>query len=248
MDRYTTKRRLLRPLTALRRRRRAGRLNPYTLTVYESHDYRPSMRHFFLATRDNPDILIDVDLPDGSVVVDVGAYIGEWSERILERADERGVQDLQIHAFEPEPHAYKRLLAGTGQDPRVQLHSFGLAGRDRAEQLTIGGPGSSLFVDPTTPGYLGATEIDLRDAGAVLSALDIDRVDLVKINIEGGEFELIDRLHETGWLARMGPLIIQFHEFGPDAYRGRRRNRRQLAKTHRCTWNYTWVYERWDPR
>ena len=25
-------------------------------------------------------------------------------------------------------------------------------------------------------------------------------------------------------------------------------NRHQLAETHRCTWDYPWVYERWDPR
>jgi hypothetical protein len=43
-------------------------------------------------------------------------------------------------------------------------------------------------------------------------------------------------------------VIVQFHEFAPGAYRGRRRNRRALAETHRCTWSYPWVYERWDPR
>ena len=216
--------------------------------LYEAYDYRPSMRHFVVATRDNPEILFDVDLPEGAAVLDVGAYIGEWSEKVLQRAAERGPSDLLVHAFEPEPHAFTRLEAGVGQDRRVHLHPVGLGGRDRAEQLAIGGPGSSVFIDGDTPGFLGAADIELRDAGPMLSSLGVDRFDLVKINIEGGEFELLDRLHHSGWLARMGTVIIQFHEFGPDAYRGRRRNRKDLARTHRCTWNYAWVYERWDPK
>jgi len=248
VSRYTAKRRLLRPLTAIRRRQRAGRLSPYALAVYEAHDYRPSMRRFFLATRENPDILVDVDLGQGSQVLDVGAYVGEWSERILDRADARGVPDIRIHAFEPEPSSVRTLRGSLRGDPRVVVHPFGLAGRDRTESLAVGGPGSSVFVDPGSPGFLGARDVELRDVDAVLSSLGIEQIDFVKINIEGGEFELLDRLHETGWLRRMGTVLIQFHEFGPDAYRGRRRNRRQLSETHRCVWNYPWVYERWDPK
>ncbi len=248
MNRYATKRRLLRPLTALRRRRAAGRLSPYALSVYEAHDYRPSMRRFFQATRDHPDILVDVDLPDGAVVLDIGAFVGEWAERILGRADALAVQDLEIHAFEPEPSAIRELTGNLGQDPRLHVHPFGLGGHDRREQLALGGPGSSVFIEVTTPGFLGVKEIELRDIDTVLTGLGVESIDLAKINIEGGEFELLDRLHATGWLDRIGTLIIQFHEFGPDAYRSRRRNRRQLSQTHRCTWSYPWVYERWDTR
>lgn len=235
-------------MTAWRRRRRADRLDPFTRAVYESQDYRPAVRRFFLATAQQPDILIDVDLPEGAVVLDVGAYLGEWSERILERADARGPKDLWVHAFEPEPSSIRRFRESIGQDARVQLHPFGLGGRDRLERLAISGPGSSVYLDAATPGLIGSTEVELRDVDAVLSSLTVDRIDLVKINIEGGEFELLDRLHETGWMGRIGPVIVQFHEFAPDAYRARRRNRKRLAETHRCTWSYSWVYERWDPR
>lgn len=240
--------RLLSPVTALRRWRRASRADPFTRTVYETHHYRPAMRRFFLDTADNRDILVDVELPEGAVVLDVGAFVGEWSKRILQRADARGRSDIRIHAFEPEPSAIKELLAGVGEDPRLHLHPVGLAGRDRLEQLALGGPGSSVFVDSAAPGFFGTREIELRDVEAVLSSLEVDHIDLIKINIEGGEYELLDRLHETGWLPRVGTVIVQFHEFAPDAYRARRRNRRQLAETHRCTWSYPWVFERWDRR
>ena len=216
--------------------------------MYEAHDYRPAIRRFVAASRRDPDLLVDVDLPDGATVLDIGAFVGEWSERILRRTEQAGGHAVRIHAFEPEPNACRKLAAGVGRDPRVQLHPFGLAGRDRTAPLAVGGPGSSIFLDADTPGFTGQVAIDLRDGAAALDALGIDRVALAKVNIEGGEFELIDRLHETGWLARISVLLVQFHEFGPDAYRGRRRNRRQLAATHREVWSYPWVYERWDLR
>lgn len=247
MGAYTLKRRLLRPLTAVRRRR-AGDRNELARTILAAHDYRPAMLRFFAATRANRDILIDVDLPEDAVVLDVGAYVGEWSQRILERADARGPAHLQVHAFEPEPSSVEQLRAGIGLDPRVHVHPVALGGRDRVERLAVGGQGSSIYVDPSTPGFLGGTEIELCDVDRVLTSAGIERIDLMKVNIEGGEYELLDRLHERGWLRRTGTVIVQFHEFAPGAYRGRRRNRRQLAETHRCTWDYPWVFERWDRR
>lgn len=247
MNRYTTKRQLLRPLTALRRRR-LGPFGSTAMALLEAHDYRPSMVRFIEATRAAPDILVDVDVPDGATVVDVGAYEGEWTTRILRRADAQGSREVRIHAFEPEPGAVTALQHLFRDEGRVHVHPYGLSDRDRLAQLAVGGLGSSVYVDPAAPGFLAATEVELRDVDQVLSTLGVARVDVVKINIEGGEFELIDRLHATGWLRRTGTVIVQFHEFGPDAYRGRRRNRRQLAETHRCTWCYPWVYERWDPR
>ena len=248
MSWYQTKRRLLRPVTAIRRRHRSPKVDPFTRAVYEAHDYRPSMRRFFLASAQQPDLLIDVDLPAAAVVLDVGAFTGEWSGRLLECADARGPADLRIHAFEPVGVSVRELEQALADEPRVEIHPFGLAGRDRVESMAVDGPGSSVFPAAGAPGALGTVEVPLRDVDAVLRSLDIERIALVKVNIEGGEYELFDRLHEMGWLARCGPVIVQFHEFAPHAHRARRRTRTQLAQTHRCTWGYPWVYERWDPR
>lgn len=245
MDRYTMKRSLLRPLTAWRRHR-AHKLGPISQHVWSAQDYSPAMRRFYFAGKQNPELLVDVDLGSPAVVLDVGAFEGSWSMRLLARAQMRDRQDVQIHAFEPEPGAIERCRQVIAEEPRIELHPYGLAGRRRVEQLTLSGPGSSIYADPRSGGTYECVEIELRDVADVLAAMDVDDIDLVKINIEGGEFELLDRLHETGWLHRINTVIVQFHEFAPGAYRARRRNRRQLAETHHCTWNYSWVYERWD--
>jgi FkbM family methyltransferase len=245
---YTTRRRIRRPLTAIRRRRWSKRVNPFTRAIYESQDYRPAVRRFFKASARDRDLLIDVDLPDGAVVLDVGAFVGDWSQRVLARADRTDRTQLEIHAFEPVPNAIQHLRRNLGDEPRVHVHEYGLGGRDRDEILVVSGPGSSIFEPANAEDVLGHARVPIRDVDRALTVLGVDDIDLAKINIEGGEFELLDRLHETGWMQRTGAVIVQFHEFAPDAYRSRRRIRRQLAETHRCTWNYPWVYERWDPR
>jgi FkbM family methyltransferase len=205
------------------------------------------LRRFADASRRDPNLLVDIAPSDGAVVLDIGAYEGKWSLRLLQRVETEGCTNVCIHAFEPVPGATDLFRDALGDDERVELHAFGLGGRDRVEHMAVAGPGSSVYAEPSTTGFFtGTVDVPIRDVDAVLKELAIDRIELMKINIEGGEYELIDRLHDTGWLPRTSSVIVQFHEFAPDAHRARRRNRRQLAETHRCTWNYSWVFERWD--
>jgi FkbM family methyltransferase len=214
--------------------------------VLEAHDYRPTMHRFLAAARQNPELLYDVDLHNGAIAIDVGGYEGEWTGQILSHAGDQEADAIAVHVFEPEPTSIEQLRHSYGEDSRVHIHPYGLAGHDRLERMALGGLGTSQFKSGSQSGFFGTLELELRDVEAVLTTLGIEHVDVMMINIEGGEYELLDRLYETDWLPRIGCVLVQFHEFGPDAYRARRRNRRQLAESHRCTWNFKWVFERWD--
>jgi FkbM family methyltransferase len=242
---YSVKRRLMSPVIA-RRRSNAKDFDPATRSLMAALDYRPSARHFVNKMVVSPDLLVDVDVRAGAVVVDVGTYRGRWTEKLLGHVGPSG--DVVVHAFEPMPGPRRHFTRLLADDSRVHLHPYGLAGRDFNTSMTLAGPGSSLFVDRAADKAVGTNEVELRDVSAVLNELSVDRVDVMAINIEGGEFELLDRMYATGWLSRTGTVFVQFHEFAPGAYRGVRRSRRQLSKTHDLAWRYPWVWERWDPR
>jgi hypothetical protein len=70
----------------------------------------------------------------------------------------------------------------------------------------------------------------------------------MKINIEGAEYDLLERLDAASWLHRIGALSIQFHEWHPQAHRRRRRIRQMLRRTHDQVWCYGWVWELWAMR
>ena len=62
-------------------------------------------------------------------------------------------------------------------------------------------------------------------------------VDLFKINIEGGEYPLLDRIIENGQVERVRYFQIQFHGFGsPDPAAARDKIRAALNTTHREEW------------
>jgi hypothetical protein len=67
----------------------------------------------------------------------------------------------------------------------------------------------------------------------------------MKINIEGAEFPLLDRMIKTGLLQNVDCFLIQFHEWHPGAYKKRRHIREALSRTHRLEWDYYFIWEKW---
>ena len=132
-----------------------------------------------------------------------------------------------------------------GEQENVNTFAFGLGGSDASVQLALEGPGSTIYANPETS---RTTDAQIRDVVGVLDELNLDHVDLCKVNIEGGEYDLFDRLIETDWLSRIRILLIQFHEWHPNAYTRRRVIRRAFSRTHDEVWNYPFVWEMWRRR
>lgn len=232
---YELKKLLLSPRTRWMRRRETT-IDQFGRAMLELHYYRPTIYAFIRAAERDPEILVTAEIDESSVVVDAGAYVGEWSERIAAR------YGSTIYAFEPSPHACRRLRRAVEGRPGIEVFGFGLSDRDEVVSLAIDGPGSSAF---SGVGAFGVAEVPLRDVVGVFEELGIEEIDLLKVNIEGGEYPLFDRLIEAGWLERIRTISVQFHEWIPGAYRHRRRIRRALRQTHEEVWNYPWVWEVW---
>lgn len=234
---YRAKRIALAPRTVLRRRRMA--LDGIGRTMYELHYYSDAVHGFMHAALENPGLLTDADLDADSVVVDAGAYVGDWAEEIHRR------YGATVHAFEPAPSSVERLDERFADTPEISVVPCALGAADGPSPLGLAGPGSSFHsADPPW----GTTQVEVRDVARVLDALGVAEIDLLKLNIEGSEYAVIDRLEATGWLPRIRQVSVQFHEWAPGAYAGRRRNRRALQRTHVQQWDYPWVWEFWRRR
>lgn len=201
-------------------------------------DYAPSVVRFMEET-ERRDLLLECPLSAGAVVVDVGAFDGEWAATIRKRYDAR------VFAFEPSPAAFAALSERLGGDPGVRCIPFGLGAADERQELALAGPGASVFF--TAPGYEAAEKrtVEIRDVKRALPELGLERIDLLKVNIEGGEYDLLDRMIEARLLRTCRCIRIQFHRWIPGAARRRRRIRRSLARSHRLEWDYAWAWESW---
>ena len=237
-------------MTGLRRALRrflelaAGALTRLAPLIYRSEQERASLERQKLerqwcADRGDETLRLDYDLEPEALVLDAGGYHGDWSADIFCRFA------CRIEIFEPVPSFAGRIERRFAGNPRVFLHRFGLAGRDRRDTMALGEGGSSAVIEP--PGASGTQEaIELRDIVSVMDQLDRPEVDLIKVNIEGGEYELLERLLEARLVDRFRHLQIQFHEGAPAAAARMRAIQSGLARTHRQAWTYPWIWESWE--
>ncbi len=73
--------------------------------------------------------------------------------------------------------------------------------------------------------------------------LEVDRIDLIKINIEGGEFDLLPHMMSDPMTTEIDNIQVQFHTFIKRAKKMRRAILKKLSETHKCDWCYTFVWE-----
>jgi FkbM family methyltransferase len=207
---------------------------------FDLHGYSQAAEYFAAARAMDPHFICRGDLDETAVVVDIGAYTGEMVTTVRE------LYGCRVHAFEPSPSSVDTLRSTFADDDRVTVHPYGLGAADAVLGLELGGPGSSLHGTPDGGGP--TVEVDVRDAVTVFRELDLDRIDLLKVNIEGAEYDLLDRLIAAGVLDRVRYVVVQFHEWHPGAHRRRRRIRRALHRSHDLVWDFPWIWEMWCSR
>lgn len=221
----------------------------FLLEVFKSLNYsRASIRFMEDASKSTigegvyaaAGLLLEGPIKANGVILDVGAYNGEWAAQMRSR------HDAFVHVFEPNPQLVDVLRRQFADDPKVEVHPFGLAGRNSTSCMSIAGMGSSVYSD-SPAALMGGTHVDieLRDVKEVFDELNLQEIAMLKVNIEGGEYDLLDRLFACGLQARCDRIRVQFHEWYPDARRLRKRIVRDLARTHEPEWSYPFVWESW---
>jgi FkbM family methyltransferase len=135
---------------------------------------------------------------DPEWIIDAGAYIGDTASYFLSR-----FPNAKVVALEPNPPAYE--LAFRNLKPyaeRAVLLKMGLA--ETPQRLRFGGD------------YGGAStsnadfEIECTSIPALLNRFSIERIDVLKMDIEGAE-KMIFQKDPSLWLNRVEMIIIEIH-------------------------------------
>lgn len=61
-----------------------------------------------------------------------------------------------------------------------------------------------------------ADESKVKTVASLMRDLNHDYINILKIDTEGGEFEDIQNMHQTGVLEHIGQLMFEFHYFTGD--------------------------------
>ncbi len=135
----------------------------------------------------------------------VGSNIA-WDLAMIERFG------CTIHAFDPTPHSIE-WIRSQQLPARFVFHEYGVARFD----------GRMTFFPPRRRGSFNYSSIergrnfDERDlirmpvkrVSTIMRGLGHDRIDVLKMDIEGGEYEVIEDILETN--VPVGQILVEFH-------------------------------------
>ncbi len=177
---------------------------------------------------------LNYELDAGSLVFDLGGYRGQWTSDIF------SMYCCTIHVFEPVIEFADRIEQRFFRNEKIFVHKFGLSNKNQKVQLAVSETSSSLYKQGN----------DMREVRLV-RAIDFmqenytQKIDLMKINIEGGEYDLLEHLIDSGFVKTIKNIQVQFHDFVPEAERRMPMIQSELKKTHCLTYQYPFVWENW---
>jgi len=145
-----------------------------------------------------------LEVPAGGWVVDLGANQGMFSTLAA-------VMGAQVVAVEAQPNFADEIAALAARN-RVEDRMHVVTALIKSNRSDIAATGvltdeerwsTATHTDGSAPVELGMNDL--------LAKFGIDRIALLKIDIEGGEFSLLDPADDLGWLDRVDQIAMEVH-------------------------------------
>jgi FkbM family methyltransferase len=199
---------------------------------YISHNWS----EYYRWVQDNGDKTkrLDYELNENSIVFDVGGYQGEWAKDIYNR------YKSNIYIFEPVKDFYNDIKKNFSTIDKIKVYEVGLGNKTENQTLYFEKDASSIF-NNTGKSF----DVKIVNINEFIKENNISKIDLLKLNIEGSEYDLLDSLIENNNLLKIKNLQIQFHRNIINCVQRREKIRKELSKSHKLTYDYSFIWENW---
>lgn len=180
-------------------------------------------------------LLIDgFNLGEQSQVVDIGGYLGDWSAQIHEK------YGCHICVVEPVPQFFSQIEKRFVSVPPIRLFPYLISSRVGVANLFLSDDGTGYFARGTS------VSVESRSVSNLLDFIGRDVIDLLMMNIEGGEYELLGLFLDHGVIAKTKHILVQFHRVAEVSQTEYRTLQSLLANTHDLVFDYPYIWQRWD--
>lgn len=186
----------------------------------------------------------DLALDLNDIVIDAGAFEGSWSSTIYLR------YGCKLEMFEPVPEFVESCNSIFKQNRSVCIHQAALTAISREAEFVISGNGTSEFGSREDCNTVVTKCISASHfIDSLISNNKIKNtagsIGVLKLNIEGGEYEVLESLIHLNKISYIRCLLIQFHDKAPSWDTRYSKITKDLERTHICVWNYEMVWGKW---
>ena len=181
--------------------------------------------------------LFDIELKPNSIIFDVGGYEGNFTERLLAKNPKSF-----FYIFEPIYQFYKNIKKKFENGNNIYVFPVGLSDEDKNIPLEVN-------FDRTT--HSGEFNLDgqfelsnLKSISNFIIEKKIEHIDLLKLNVEGAEYEILNNLISKNLIGKVNTLLIQFHLNESADYKRYKTLKKKILKTHKSEFNSIFVWEK----
>lgn len=181
---------------------------------------------------------LDYDLNENSLVIDLGGYKGQFASDLFSK------YLCKVMVFEPIAEFFESMQQRFAKNPKIQPFMVALGEKDKEEFFYLDNDGTSIN-NKSNKSESFKRKVIFRDIEAFFKENAIESVDLIKINIEGGEYDLLEYLLEKNMITKFKNIQVQFHKYIPNSEAMMTAIQTKLAATHHLKWQYRFVWENW---
>lgn len=184
------------------------------------------------------DLRLKYNLSSDSLVIDGGAYKGEWAKKIHNR------YGCKVYCFEPI-ESYFRHIVDSKDTEDIEVFKCAIGGNTRDDIIYHKGDGSSIF--KKTPHH---ENIKIKSILEIMNEIGIKHASMLKLNVEGSEYEIMEALIASNNIEMFDIYQIQFHIYDDESVCRSRRDkiRESLSRTHKEDYNFEFIWESWSMR
>ena len=146
--------------------------------------------------------VVSANLSDNSVFFDIGANVGFYSLSIAHE-----IKGVEIHAFEPLPDTvldFKDNMSRNELDHKIILNQIAVGNTDELVYITSDYHSSNYITDSKST--QNKIEVECTKVDSYVRDNSIQRIDFIKIDVEGKEFSVLRGGEES--LKRFRPIVL----------------------------------------
>lgn len=171
-------------------------------------------------------------------IIDAGGFRGEWTDEMLCR------YGAKVVIFEPNPPYAARLRDRYNANDRVEVIEAALSDQTGCMALSLCDEGSALMSSASASAS-ARIEVRLVDVHKFIDERFSNGLGCLKLNVEGAEFEILEKLLSVGKVDGIRFILVQFHKGPPNCIQRREQIQMLLSATHNKIFDFPFVWELW---